>query len=156
MRPLPLLLIALAACADKADDSATLEDPAEHACEQRSQTGTALTAADAPEDAPALALGETPATASLVPGSPGYLSVDVTEEQAALLFAGTADVVVGLALDGVAQTLPQGSPNSTCPEDIPEHFDLDLDPGTWTITLGPAATDSVWLLLMPAEGHSDH
>ncbi|MBK7757569.1 MAG: hypothetical protein IPI35_14425 [Deltaproteobacteria bacterium] len=69
------------------------------------------------------------------------------------MFADTADVVTGLWDDSDADILPEGGPNELCPEDIPEHFDLDLSAGTYLLELGPAAVPEVWLMLTPSEGH---
>lgn len=149
VRCLPLL--SLLACSGGPTED---ENPEDHACEVRGDAGTALAAVADPASAPALALGEVPATVTLVADATGYVAVEVSEEEPALLFAGTADVVTELWHDGMELTLPAASPNEACPDEIPEHFDLDLAPGTWNIGLGPAGVADVWLLLISAEGHA--
>jgi hypothetical protein len=153
--PLFPLLALLAACADKGDSGAEVEDPLSHACEYTAELGSAVTAGADRASAPAFPLGEEPATVTLVPGATGYLKVEVTGDTAALLFAGTADVVNGLSQGDSAATLPTGAPNERCADDIPEHFDLDFhEAGDWYIEVGPAAIESVWLMLTSAEGHT--
>lgn len=132
------------------------EDPGEHACEHTGVAGTAATAAaDRAGDADAaIEIQEEPWTVALTPGEEGWLSIAVDADTAALMFVGAADVVTGLYLDdGDADELPDGTPDGFCEEDIPEHFHLELAPGTWHLKLGPAAIDSLWLMLMSAEGH---
>jgi hypothetical protein len=147
-----ILALALLAGCDKGGDSAGgEEDPAEHACEHASESGMAVTAGATPETATAIAVEDEPYTVTLVDGKGGkigFLEVESTEDQAALLFAGTADVVTSLWFDGKETMLPTAAPNEFCSGEIPEHWDLDLEPGTWTIGLGPAAVDSVWLMLV--------
>lgn len=144
------LLLVLAACSGGEE----VEDPDTHACEARGDAGTAVTAAADAASAPAIEVGEVPYTVTLVDGAAGFLAVEVAEDTAALLFAGDADVVSSLLLDGADQTLPTPAPNELCPDDIPEHFDLDLTPGTWNVGVGPAGLTEVWLMLHPAEGHA--
>lgn len=150
IRPMPFVLSVLVACSGGEE----VEDPDAHACEVRADAGEAVTATEDQGAAPAIAVGETPFTVTLVSGATGFVAVDVTEETEALLFAGDADVVSSLFLDGAEQTLATPAPNELCPDDIPEHFDLDLTPGTWTLGVGPAGVTEVWLLLHPAAGHA--
>jgi hypothetical protein len=130
------------------------ESPEAHACEVVGDAGAAVIAAEDRAAAPAIEVGEAPYTVTLVSGAAAYVAVEVTEETEALLFAGEADIVTSLFLDDVEQTLPAPAPNELCAEDIPEHFDLDLTPGTWNIGVGPAGATEVWLLLHSAEGHA--
>ncbi len=149
------LLLALVACADKGDSGAAAEDPMEHACEHAAELGAAVTAGADRASAPVFSISEEPSTVTLVSGATGYLKVEVTGDTAALLFAGTADVVTGLSEGETPAILPTGAPNERCADDIPEHFDLDFhEAGSWYIEVGPAAVDSVWLLLTSAEGHA--
>lgn len=142
---LPLFFLA---CGDKEEE---FEDPAAHACEELG-SGESITASAEPESAPALVHGEGH-TVALVSGGVGYVSIEADAAEELLLFADTADVVTGLWLDGAELTLPTGSPNEDCPTEIPDHFDLDLEVGTYVLQLGPAAVDSVWLMLSEAAGH---
>lgn len=143
---LPLLL--LAAC------TAEAEDPALHACEQIAEAGTALTAGADVDSGPALDIADEPYTVTLTQGQVGYLTIESAEDTAALLFVNPADVVSGLLDPTGAEVLPAPAPNEDCPDDIPEHFDLDLEPGTWTLALGPAAVGEVWLMLIEAGEHA--
>lgn len=146
-------LLALAACGDDGHGHEDeLEDPSEHACEHASESGRAVTASEFVETAVMLALGDEPATVALVPGTAGYVALEAPAE--ALLFAGHADVVTGLSLNGEEIDLPSPTPNEFCPNDIPEHYDLDLEePGAYVLKLGPAGVGSVWLVYTAAAGH---
>jgi len=152
---LALFVPLLAACGDDdSSDEHADEDPAEHACLHAGETGSEIIASETPEDAPVIELGDEPYTVTLVPGVVGYVKLEAPAE--ALLFAGTADVVSGLTFDG-SDILPDGAPNEFCEDEIPEHFDLDLDePGEYVLTLGPSGVDSVWLAYVSAEGHAEH
>ncbi|GMV13227.1 MAG: hypothetical protein HS104_11290 [Polyangiaceae bacterium] len=157
MKTTPLLfLLGLLAAACGGEDASTPagEDPEEHACEQASETGTALVAAEDTASAPALALAETPYTVTLPSGKPGYLKLQGPSN--ALLFFGTANVATGLSFGSDAtELLPEGAPNEHCPNAIPEHFDLGLDQsGDYFLRLGPSALPSVWLMLTEVEGHA--
>lgn len=152
-----LLSLLAVACGDPKDDTATAEDPATHACEQAGNAGTAITAgATREEDASAvLEVGEDPFTVTLVDGATGWVRLDVPEPASLLLFAGTADVVMDLTHEDTAEGLPTPAPVEGCPDEVPEHFDLDLhEAGTWHLALGPAVVDTVWLLLLDAAGHA--
>ena len=50
------------------------------------------------------------------------------------------------------------SPNSFCASDLPEHYDLELPAGEYVLELNPAAVETVWMMLISAEGHGheDH
>ncbi len=130
------------------------EDPLLHACENIAEPGKAVDAAADRADAPAVSVSEEPFTVTLVDGSVGFVAVEVTEDTPAILFAGTADVVTALWHDDAEETLPTPAPNDDCPDDIPEHFDLDLHVGTWNIGVGPAGVAEVWLMLSPAGDHA--
>lgn len=151
-----LLLTAGVATACGGDDSSTAagEDPEVHACEQASQAGSTLAAAEDAPNAPSLAVSETPYTVTLPSGKPGYLRLE--GPLTALLFFGTANVATGLVY-GTETTdlLPEGAPDEHCAAEIPEHFDLDLAAsGDHFLRLGPAAVPSVWLMLTEAGGHA--
>lgn len=132
------------------------EDLAAHACEHAAEAGLAVTAGATREDAAPIAPAEEPYAVALADGA-GWLSIAVDSPMDALLFLGTADVVNGLYLDdGAEDALAVGAPNELCPDEIPEHFDLELDPGTWHLELGPSAVSEVWLLLVDgAHAHDD-
>lgn len=133
------------------------EDPLEHACELVAQgPGTAVTAGATPEEAPNLSVGEETYTVSLVTGAVSYVGVTVAEDTAAILFVNTADVAANLWNGTEEVGLPEAAPNDFCPEDLPEHFDMDLHTaGTWYIELGPAAVADLWLMVAPAGDHVD-
>ena len=147
-------LFTLAVACNGGKDSAEEEDPSEHACEHISEAGTSVTASSDPASAPSISVGEEPYTISLVSGEAGYISATVDADTPALLFVGEADVVTSLQHDGAEETLPAPAPNELCPDDIPEHFDLDLHAGTWVIGLGPVGITDVWLMLASSEGHA--
>jgi hypothetical protein len=136
------------------------EDPAEHACEQRTNDGTSLTAGSTPSEATALELSQEPYTITLPVAATegtyaGYLRLQGPVNS--LLFAGTEAVVseLGFGVSGDDE-LPEAAPNQLCPSDIPVHFDLELvSDGDYLLRLGPAALESVWLMYVSAEGH-DH
>jgi hypothetical protein len=134
------------------------EDPGEHACEQVALAGTAVTAAAALADAPEIDLSDTPYTVALADDGTGvyagFVAVHVDAETDALLFVDTADVVTGLYQDGVATTLAEPAPNALCADALPEHWDLALGPGLWQVELGPTAVDSLWWMVVSADGHA--
>ncbi len=150
---LPLLaLAALSGCAAGKEE----EDPLAHACEVIADAGTAITAGADIDSAPGIQIGDTPYTVTLVPGAASYVSVNVSGDTAAILFMGTADIAQTLYQDGADVGLSEGAPDDLCPEDVPEHYDVDLHTaGTWTFELGPAAVSEVWLLLHDAGAHVD-
>ncbi|MCK6529513.1 hypothetical protein L6R50_18825 [Myxococcota bacterium] len=141
--------LALAGCEPE------VEDPAAHACEHVSEAGTAVTASDVMDaNTPEIVLGEEPHTVTLAAATPGYVRVEIEGDTAALLFAGTADVVQGLFHGTEEESLPEPSPNDLCAEDIPEHYDLDFhEAGSYYLELLSAQGGDVWLLLSSAEGH---
>ena len=103
--------------------------------------------------APAITLSEEPYTVALVVGMPSFLRID--GPLVGLLFVGTADVANALYEgDATASLLPEAAPNEFCATEIPDHFDLDLGQATFYLELGPAAVDSVWLMLVSAAGHA--
>jgi hypothetical protein len=140
-------------------DSGQDEDPAEHACEvfEDGET-TPVTAGDAADNGDELDPSEAAFSVTLIDDGTGvysgYVILDVHEaELDALLFAGTADVVNGLWLDGADVGLPTPAPNEFCGDDIVEHWEMELTEGEYALELGPAAVDSLWLMFMEAEGH---
>ncbi len=148
------MLVALALMLSGCTSTEKEEDPAAHACEQVAEAGTAVAAGADPAAAGAITIGEAPFTVTLVDSAPGYVSVEVTGDTAALLFLDTADVAASLWHGDEEVGLPDPAPNELCPDEIPEHYDLDFhEAGTWTLELGPAAVPDVWLLLISAEGH---
>jgi hypothetical protein len=140
---------ALAGCAGGTlAEEESIED---HACEQRAFQGATVVGAAEPAAAPLVEVGEEPFTVTLTERDTTWFAVEAVEDTAALLFAGDADVVTHLLHDGDPEPLPPPSPNEVCPDDIPEHRDLDLHPGTWHIGVGPAGISEVWLMLAPSE-----
>jgi hypothetical protein len=145
------VLLLLNACTSEKEG----EDPEVHACEHVSEGGTAITAGADTASAPGIAVGDEPYTVTLVDSAPGYLSIEISEDTPALLFMGTADVAATLWHGEEEEGLPDPAPNDLCPDDIPEHFDLDFhEAGTFYLELGPAAVSDVWLYLSSAEGHA--
>lgn len=142
------LALTLVACNEK-----TEEDLALHACEHVTETGEAVDAAADAADAPYITMSDEPYTITLVDGS-GFVSIDVPEDSLALMFTDTADLISGLSHDGEDEVLAAGTANDDCPDDLPEHWDLDLHAGEWTVEFGPSAVDSAWLMVIAGE-HSD-
>jgi len=141
------------ACGSEQTAPPPAEDPAEHACEHRSEPGTSLSAAADRAAAPVIAVNEEPYTVGLPSGAPGYLKISAP--LAGLLFIGTADVVTGLFRNDETTSQPlESSPNEFCATEIPEHYDLDLDSGNLTLQLGPSAVPEVWLALTLAGAHA--
>ncbi len=136
------------------------EDPAEHACELFEEgSTTTVVAGDIAEGGEIVDPSEDALSITLIDDGTGvyggYVILDVHEaELDALLFAGTADVVSGLWLDGADVGLPTPAPNEFCGDDIVEHWELELTEGEYALELGPAAVDSLWLMFMEAEGHA--
>jgi hypothetical protein len=140
------------ACGSDDPAPAAAEDPAEHACEHVEDMGTPLTAATDRASASVLAVAEEPYAITLPTSAPGFVKIEAPLE--GLLFVGTADVVTGLFRDASTTSEPlEAAPNEFCADDIPEHFDLDLDSGSLTVQLGPSAVSPVWVLLADAAGH---
>ena len=146
-----LLLSLLFACGEEDH-----EDPADHACEHVTEAGVAVTAAETLEDAPEIDIAEEPYTITLVDGAASFVGIHAHEDTEALLFTDTADVIMTLYHDGVEETLPAPSAVEACADDLPEHFHLDLHAGEWTLELGPAAVESVWVMLLSSEDHEEH
>jgi hypothetical protein len=149
-----LALTALGCASDPEEQPA--EDPAAHACEQVGQVGTAVTAAQSTDRAPALVISDHPYAVALPNLAAGYVRIDGPLE--ALLFVQTPDVVTGLFRGTTAtDELPAPTPNEDCPDEIPEHFDLDFaETRAWYVQLGPAAVNEVWVMLTEAGGHGGH
>jgi len=146
---------ALAVACDKGGDTghAHGEDPAEHACEQVDNPGTTVNAGADIALLVEIQISEDPYTVTLASGASSFVHVDVGEDTDALLFLDTADVVGALYHEGAQESLPAAAPNELCGDDLPEHYELDLRAGEWALELGPAAVDTVWLMLIAAEGH---
>ena len=146
---LPMLLVACTA----PDEG---EDPAEHACEQvGSSVGTIRTVAtrDAITEAEEIEADGQPWLVELSSSEAGFIGLHVAEDTAAILWTDTANVVAALYLDDIEQSLPVPGPSEVCPEEIPEHFPLDLEAGAWSLELGPSAVSEVWILLTGSAGH---
>jgi hypothetical protein len=160
-RALALVVLAftLAGCSDAKEAETAAEDPSEHACEHRDETGTQLEASNILDDAPLLDVSEEPYSVTLPEATTdgtfeGYLRLSGPGDS--LLFAGTEDVVSALrfGMDG-ADELPEAAPNETCPERIPAHFDLELsESGDYFLRLGPSAESELFLVHLSAEGHA--
>jgi hypothetical protein len=139
------------------DDTSTPaeEDPAEHACEHVGEAGTAITAGADRASATEITHSAEPYTVTLVAGAPSFLKTPGGED--GLLFTKATGVVTGLYFEQETNSqLAAPEPNSFCPSDIPEHFDLELEaaPGTWYIELAPSASPDVWIALVEAAGHA--
>jgi len=139
---------------DEVDTETAGEDPGEHACEQVGTTGSAVTAAADRDAAQRITSSEQPYTVTMPADAvTGYLVIQGPAQ--ALLFTREVGEVTAL-YEGTAtdSVLPQGSPNQYCPDDLAEHFHLDLEsPSDYTIQLTSAA-DTVWLVLLSGEGHT--
>ncbi|MFW5926281.1 MAG: hypothetical protein ACOCV4_08955 [Myxococcota bacterium] len=155
---LGLCVLALPACGDGAEMEEHEEDPAEHACEEAAEAGAPLTAGADMAGAPTVQIGDEPYLVQLPAGSSGFvkLETDAPGEEVILFFQ-TTDVLAEV-YDAAGEPLgiPSAGPNAQCPEDLPEHFDVDLtEAGTYFLELGPTATDEAWLLVSDAAGHVD-
>lgn len=142
-----MLLSLLLACGEKD----TPEDPAARACEENGQGDTVAASSDV--DGAPLLNPDVGANVDLSGVTVGFLGLSVPADGAWLLFVNREAVVTGLWKDGEQQTLPPPSPNEDCPTEIPEHYDLELTAGTWTVQVGPAAVDSAWMLFTEAGEH---
>lgn len=132
------------------------EDPAVHACEQVAEAAAELTASASPDDtAPELAFDGEPVRVALPAGMAGYVRV-VTDapEELGILFFDRTEVLNGIVHEGASLPATSAGANAFCPDEIPEHFDVDFEePGTYFLELGPTATDEVWMILSDAGGH---
>jgi hypothetical protein len=149
--------VAAAGCggADEgAAGSAGAEDPGEHACEHVDVAGAAVTASADRDAAPEITLSEEPYTVTMpADGTTGYVKVQGPTQ--ALLFTREVGEVTGLYVGpGTDSILPQGSPNEYCPNDIAEHFHLDLELQEGYAIRLTSAMDTVWLLLIGSAGHT--
>lgn len=153
-------VLALAGCGDDShdhdpNDHEAEEDPGEHACEAF-EDGRAETLSGAAErniDTPLLEQGEDAYDVSLDESAPRYVRLDGATE--GLLFAGVENIVSALYYEDESDDLlPDSAPNEFCSNDIPEHFDLDLDDGDYFLELSPSAVSEVWLIFTTAEGHA--
>jgi len=151
---LTALLGCCAACGD--DGNAEPPDPAEAACVEVDEAGHPITASSTRDDAaPEIEIGAEPYAVRVSPDDPTFVRVEVAEDTAALLLVDTTDAVAALYHGPDEEPLESAGADEFCPEEIPEHFDLDLhQPGTYFIELGPSAVPEVWLLLSGAEGHA--
>lgn len=158
----PVLLLAIACSGKDTGDTAMdeHEDPGDHACEQVGTAGDAVSATTDIASAPHLEASETPYTVTLPDDGSGvyqgFVALQIDEDAEVLLFADTADVVTALYQDEAPATLPEASPAEECGSDLPEHWELDLAAGVWQLELGPSAVDTVWLMVLGAEGHGGH
>ncbi|MCP4806368.1 MAG: hypothetical protein GY913_35205 [Proteobacteria bacterium] len=75
-------------------------------------------------------------------GDGTYSATFDLDHAGAVLFVGT---------EGLTD-LGDSTPNPDCPDEMPEHYDIDE---ATTVTFGPAAVETVWVLYTEAEGH-DH
>lgn len=145
-----LALLALLACTGKE----YVPDPARYACDHTGKLGTNLHLGQAVGDAPVIPMNGEPHTALFdVQQVVYYLAIQVEQDMEAVLFAGTPDVISGLLFKDQPVDLPPPSPSDVCPDEIPEHYDLELTMGTWYLKLGATAEESIWLTLADAEGH---
>ena len=140
-------------CGSDDEPAQTEHDPGEHACEHVSEPGTVVTASADRAAAPEIARADEPYTVMLASGQPSF--VKVTGGEDALLFTKATGVVTGLFFEQeTTNQLTSAEPNASCPNDIPEHFDLELDAsGSWYVQLGPSVTAEVWIALTEATGH---
>ena len=157
MRPLRclFLVVALAGCTDEKQDAAPTHDPGEEMCGHVDDQGTPLDAAATAIEAPTLAVSETPYTVTLPEAQTGYEGfVKMAGPGAVLLFMGQSAVVTALSEgEAGAEALPTPTANEHCPEQIPEHFHLELGAADYYLHLGPASIPTVWLALTEASGH---
>jgi hypothetical protein len=145
-------LVGFPACGDDESGAPHAEDPAQHACEHASPSGTPLTASTDRAAAPELAVAEDPYAVAVPSNAPGFVRIDGPLE--GLLFVGAPDVVTGFYRDDSTTSEPlNASPNELCPAEIPEHYDLDLDSGSLTLQLGPSVLSPIWVLLTSSAGH---
>lgn len=126
-----MILFALFACT-ATDDG---HDASAEACEVADEVHFSLVEGDA------LELGH-PSEITLTDLGDGTFSAT---------FDVAADTVLFVGTEGLTD-LGASTPNPHCPEDIPEHFDIEA---AGTVTFGPAAVETVWVLYTEAAGH-DH
>lgn len=130
----------------------------EHACEHVDMEGTAVDAVSLPDDDASALIEVTgePYTVSLPDGTPGYVRIVLLEQTDVVLFVGEAGVVTSLMECDCPEPMPEPLPNGFCSDDIPEHYHLHLDPGTWHLELSSDDVDEVWLMLSPATTTHTH
>lgn len=131
-------------------------DPAVEICDALSAAGTAITAAETREAAPALTVGDTAFEVSLPVQKTSWLKITAAGDTPVLFAASAKEVVNGLYFGDQQKTLGEGAPLAECADRAPEHFDLDLDTaGDWFIELAPAAISSVRVVAGAGEDHAD-
>ncbi len=153
---LPLVLLGGCPPEEHTHTHTHTEDPDALACELVEEDGTAVTAAATLEDAgdATISIAGHPWTVALQASGSSFVQLEPGDLEDAILFVDVANVVEELWHDGDAEGLPGTAPNSDCPEDIPEHYDLHFHAGTYVLELGPAAVDSLWVVFLDAEGHA--
>ncbi len=104
-------------------------------------------------DAPPLEFSEDPYSVQIVEGEARFVRIEFEDHGDWLLFSDPADVITAMLVDGDEVDLPDGAPAESCPEDVPEHYELHAEPGTVHLQLGPSAVDSVWLMVTDGDGH---
>lgn len=146
-------VLTLAACGGDDHDDA---DPAMLACDEVGETPANVTAASARDaSAPQISFTGEPVQVALPAGASGFVRVvtDEPEELGILLFDQT-DALAAIWHDDVSMAPVSAGEDPFCPDEIPEHFDVDFEEaGTYYLELGPASTDSVWMILSGAAGH---
>ncbi len=147
------ILLVTACSSDDTTEPTAGSDPAALACSKVAEPGAAVTPGADRASAPVISPGDAPVTVTLSPSAEGYLRIDGPEDL--LLFSELSGVVTGLFQDQeTSDMLPQKSPNSDCPTDILEHYDLELESaGPWYVRVGPSTVDKAWLMLTEASGH---
>jgi hypothetical protein len=154
----PVLLALLVACGDDDGDAHSHgdQDPAEHACEHAMESGTELEgSAERDDSAPRIELGDEPYTITLAQDAARYVRLEIEEDTAVILFANEEDVVTGLYHEDEEESLVSAGANDHCEDEIPEHFDLDLqEAGTYYLALGPSTLSEAWIMVTEAEGHA--
>lgn len=150
-----LLTAAVASSACGGDDAHEPADPAQLACDETDEAGTEIAASTArDETAPEIEIGAEPYAVALSASDRTYVRIEADEDTEAILLLGAEHVVTALYHEDAEEEIASAGANASCPDEIPEHYDLELhEPGTYFIELAPSAVDSVWLLLSGAAGH---
>ncbi|MDP2306486.1 MAG: hypothetical protein Q8P18_10710 [Pseudomonadota bacterium] len=144
-------LSSLIACGAGPTDT-TAADAALHACEHAGESEGTLPESETTGNAVVLPMDGEPYTAILADSVASYLAVQIEAPTLAILFVGTADVAFDLFNGEESVGLPPAAPVESCPEDIPEHFEIDFDTiGTWYIQLGPTTVSDAVVSLAAAE-----
>lgn len=156
---LALAALALAACTgepprDTADTGPVVPAEEQAACRLRDSVGREMTPGQTPDTtAPALPIGDEPATLAIVPDAPNYVRLELSEPGTLVVFASEVDVLMHVQEGVDPITAEEPVPVDGCPDTVPERHDVPIDAaGTYHLRVAWAGFRSMWVYadLLPA------